>query len=188
MLPVIIILSDKFKKREVEKMLLCMDPEIGYTTYMCVDCGNTKKIPHSCKSRICSVCGKKHADEWAEKINKEMYAVPYRHIILTVTDKLWPYFEGNARLQKIMLDATANVMKEIVKEHNGKCKDTEYSIVETSKENGLNPFAYLTYLFEHLPNINVKDQDAIDALLPWSSSLPDYCRVPVKNISKDTQN
>ncbi len=44
------------EKREVEKMLSCMDPETGYTTYMCVDCGNTKKIPHSCKSRICSVC------------------------------------------------------------------------------------------------------------------------------------
>ncbi len=110
-------------------MLLCMDPENGYTTYMCVDCGNTKKIPHSCKSRICSVCGKKHADEWAEKINREMYAVPYRHIILTVTDKLWPYFEGNAKLQKIMLDTAASVMKEIVKEHNGKCKDAEPGMI-----------------------------------------------------------
>jgi hypothetical protein len=62
--------------REVEKMLGCMDPQKGYSVYMCVDCGKTKKLPHSCKSRICSVCGKKHADEWAEKINKEMYAVP----------------------------------------------------------------------------------------------------------------
>ncbi len=59
----------------------------------------------------------------AEKINKEIYAVPYRHIILTVTDKLWPFFEGNADLQKIMLDTAASVMKEIVKEHNGKSKD-----------------------------------------------------------------
>ena len=117
------------EKREVDKMLSCMDPENGYTTYMCVDCGNTKKIPHSCKSRICSVCGKKHADEWAEKINREMYAVPYRHIILTVTDRLWPYFEGNADLQKIMLDTAAGVMKEIVKEHNGKSKDAEPGMI-----------------------------------------------------------
>ncbi len=117
------------EKIEVDKMLSCMDPENGYTTYMCVDCGNTKKIPHSCKSRICSVCGKKHADEWAEKINKEMYAVPYRHIILTVTDRLWPYFEGNADLQKIMLDTAASVMKEIVKEHNGKSKDVEPGMI-----------------------------------------------------------
>jgi transposase len=34
---------------------------------------------------------------------------------------------------------------------------TIYSIVETAKENGLNPFTYLTYLFEQLPNVNLND-------------------------------
>lgn len=106
--------------REVEKMLSCMDPKKGYSVYMCVNCGKTKKLPHSCKSRICSVCGKKHADEWAEKINKEMYAVPYRHIILTVSDKLWVYFEGNSKMQKLMLDTAAKVMKDIVRNFNSK--------------------------------------------------------------------
>ena len=117
------------EKREVDKMLSCMDPEKGHSVYMCPECGKTKVVPHSCKSRICTVCGKKHADEWAEKINKEMYAVPYRHIILTVSDKLWPYFEGNSRLQKLMLDTAAAVMKEIVKEHNGKDKKAEPGMI-----------------------------------------------------------
>ncbi|WP_082225127.1 transposase zinc-binding domain-containing protein [Pseudobacteroides cellulosolvens] len=99
------------ERREVEKMLSCMDPEKGHSVYMCCDCGEAKILPHSCKSRICTVCGKKHADEWAEKVNKEMYAVPYRHIILTVSDKLWSYFEGNSTLQKLMLDTAAKVMK-----------------------------------------------------------------------------
>lgn len=49
-----------------------------------------------------------------------------------------------------------------------------YSIVETAKENGLNPFAYLQYLFERLPNL--EGDDALDSLLPWSSSLPDTVR------------
>lgn len=57
-----------------------------------------------------------------------------------------------------------------------------YSIVETAKENGLNPFEYLKYLFEQLPNIDVKDQEALDNLLPWSESLHDHCKVPNKNI------
>ena len=35
---------------------------------------------------------------------------------------------------------------------------TIYSIVETAKENGLNPFAYLMYLFERLPNIDIDDE------------------------------
>lgn len=52
-----------------------------------------------------------------------------------------------------------------------------YSIVETAKENGLNPFEYLTYLFEQLPNLDTNDKEALDQLLPWSSALPDFCRI-----------
>ncbi len=51
-----------------------------------------------------------------------------------------------------------------------------YSIVETAKENGLNPFAYLQYLFEQLPNLNSDDSSAFDAILPWSDTLPDTVR------------
>jgi transposase len=55
-----------------------------------------------------------------------------------------------------------------------------YSIIETAKENSLNPFTYLTYLFEQLPNSEVTDPAVLDALLPWSPTLPDICRVPNK--------
>jgi hypothetical protein len=52
-----------------------------------------------------------------------------------------------------------------------------YSIVETAKENGLNPYQYLMHLFEELPNIDVSNENAIDQLLPWSNSLPAHCRI-----------
>lgn len=55
-----------------------------------------------------------------------------------------------------------------------------YSIIETAKENNLNPYNYLTYLFERLPNIDLKDKDMIDQLLPWSAALPSNCRVNQK--------
>ncbi|GLG02806.1 hypothetical protein Alches_28480 [Alicyclobacillus hesperidum subsp. aegles] len=51
-----------------------------------------------------------------------------------------------------------------------------YSIVETAKENGLNPYLYLEYLFERLPNIQTDDQTATNDLLPWSDRLPDGIR------------
>lgn len=53
-----------------------------------------------------------------------------------------------------------------------------YSIVETAKENGLNPFAYLQYLFEQLPNVNTHDRDVMAALMPWSKTLPEQVRHP----------
>ncbi|SHJ00312.1 Transposase [Desulfofundulus thermosubterraneus DSM 16057] len=52
-----------------------------------------------------------------------------------------------------------------------------YSIIETAKENGLNPFQYLIHLFEKLPNLDLQDKDALDQLLPWSETLPPVCRM-----------
>jgi len=50
-----------------------------------------------------------------------------------------------------------------------------YSVVETAKENGLNPFAYLKYLFDQIPDCHTTD---LDRLLPWSATLPAECHVP----------
>ncbi len=57
-----------------------------------------------------------------------------------------------------------------------------YSIVETAKENGLNPQVYLKYLFEQLPNIDVTDIAALDLLLPWAPTVKANCAVPSKPI------
>lgn len=54
---------------------------------------------------------------------------------------------------------------------------TIYSIVETAKENGLNPFEYLKYLFDKLPNSDLTGINTLDGFMPWSSSLPEKCRV-----------
>jgi transposase len=53
-----------------------------------------------------------------------------------------------------------------------------YSIVETAKENALNPFKYLEHLFETLPNIHRADPDEIAKLLPWDQAVQDRCRIP----------
>jgi len=57
---------------------------------------------------------------------------------------------------------------------------TIYSIIESAKENGLNPLTYLQYLFEMLPNVDVNDSGVVDELLPWSSTLPPECRIKPK--------
>lgn len=57
---------------------------------------------------------------------------------------------------------------------------TIYSVVETARENGLNPFEYLKFLLEQLPNIDLNDKAVIDKLLPWSTNLPEYCKMEKK--------
>ena len=52
-----------------------------------------------------------------------------------------------------------------------------YSIIETAKENGLNPMNYLTYLFERMPNEDFKNNpDVFEFLFPWGN-LPQECHV-----------
>jgi transposase len=46
-----------------------------------------------------------------------------------------------------------------------------YSLIETAKENGLNPYEYLTLLFKQLPNLTSRQNDALDPLLPWHVQL-----------------
>lgn len=50
------------------------------------------------------------------------------------------------------------------------------SIVETAKENGLNPFEYLKYLFEQSTNIDIPNKEAVDPLLHWLPTIPLHCQ------------
>ncbi|MEA3640317.1 MAG: IS66 family transposase [Lamprobacter sp.] len=51
-----------------------------------------------------------------------------------------------------------------------------YSLVETAKANGLEPWAYLNHLFEHLPA--AKTPEAIAALLPHNLKMDDLNQQP----------
>ena len=52
-----------------------------------------------------------------------------------------------------------------------------YSIIETANVNGLNPFQYLKYLFEHLPNADIKRHpEHLDDVLPWNETIQQNCK------------
>ena len=53
-----------------------------------------------------------------------------------------------------------------------KASATAFSIIETAKENDLDPYEYLKYVFTKAPNL--KENESIDTLLPWNA--PDDCR------------
>ncbi|SEH40414.1 transposase domain-containing protein, partial [Selenomonas sp. KH1T6] len=52
-----------------------------------------------------------------------------------------------------------------------------YSVVETCKANDIDPFKYLVYLFERMPNMNFKiHPDELDELLPWNEEVQKNCK------------
>lgn len=99
--------------QEVEKMLQCRRPEGGFATYLCPECGHKITIPFSCKSKLCSRCGKKHTDLWSQSVAKSLLNTDHRHIVLTVPEVLWNTFINHNPLQKILLDTAAHIIKKV---------------------------------------------------------------------------
>ena len=51
-----------------------------------------------------------------------------------------------------------------------------FSIIETAKENGLDPYKYLTFIFKTAPRLDQSEPGWAEPLLPWNA--PDTCRIP----------
>ena len=52
-----------------------------------------------------------------------------------------------------------------------------FSMIETAKRNGLDPFGYLLFLLQELPKLGEKPVDEqLRDYLPWSTTIPAYCR------------
>jgi hypothetical protein len=68
----------------VLRMLACRTPLMGAHVYKCLKCGTIRKVPHSCKSRFCSVCGYVAIDRWIAKMFPILLNCWYHHVVVTV--------------------------------------------------------------------------------------------------------
>ena len=48
-----------------------------------------------------------------------------------------------------------------------------YSIIETTKANGLAVEKYLIYLFDMLSKLELRDKDTLKQYMPWSAEIPE---------------
>ncbi len=104
----------KHQIAEVEKMLGCGDAENGFATYICMNCGEKVRVAFRCKSRVCSSCGKVHAEEWAKQLSSRMFNVVHRHITFTVPDVLWGEFEREASWRGILFQAANATLRQVM--------------------------------------------------------------------------
>ena len=68
----------------VSKILSCRTFQLGYHLYQCPGCSKIRMIPHSCKSRFCSCCGKIATDKWTEERLSDILPVNYHHLVFTL--------------------------------------------------------------------------------------------------------
>ncbi len=98
----------------------------------------------------------------------------------------WPYLKNlflDGRLELSNNRAERSIKPFVIGRKNWLFSNTQkgarassviYSIIETAKENGLKPFAYLKLLFETMPNCTTGQ---IGELLPWSPAVQEKCKV-----------
>ena len=53
-----------------------------------------------------------------------------------------------------------------------------YSLIETAKENGLDPYRYLLWVLRNAPVLSQSDEPWAEQLSP--ANAPDECRIPLK--------
>ena len=104
---------------EVNKMLRCGTAKNGYATYICLNCGHTKQVCFSCKSRVCAACGKIHADEWAQSLTRRLFNVSHRPITFTIAAELWPILERTPDLRKVLFGAANRTLRNVLKMEPG---------------------------------------------------------------------
>lgn len=84
----------------IVKLLSCRNIIRGYHEYACcnTNCAHTKKIPHTCKSKACSSCGKKATELWLHKQQNILPKTTWQHITFTMPSQLWDFFWYNRHL------------------------------------------------------------------------------------------
>lgn len=105
----------------VERMRLCRTPQNGYKVYQCPECGTKKYVPFTCKSRLCTSCGTKAANQWADQINHKLLKVPHRHVVFTIPESMRELFK-NPDYQKILFQASKVTMEHMIKFSNKRSK------------------------------------------------------------------
>jgi len=87
---------------EVEKMLSCA--KRGYCLFECSGCGEVMVVHFGCNSRVCTHCGKRFTDKWAESIARKLFDVKHRHVVLTIPEELRLVFYEDRILLKVLMD------------------------------------------------------------------------------------
>lgn len=110
-------------QENVEKMLGCGDIREGYYEYYCEECGKTKRVGFTCKSKLCLRCFKGAVDDWLNQARKVLFeGVIHRQVVLTVPKQIRPLVLAEPEFMKAYMDSGAKSVKELIEEWRKKRK------------------------------------------------------------------
>ena len=97
--------------KEVKKMLSCK--QSCFVCY-CKKCNTYQVVQLGCNSRLCSCCGKRYTDQWAERLaNKVAKNIVHRHFTFSLPVELRRPIKQNRYLQKVISDSAFITIKKM---------------------------------------------------------------------------
>ena len=104
----------EIEKAKVEKMLSCKGLERECFLFYCNHCKKDILMPFGCNSRICSCCGKRYTDNWADMLsNRIMKWITHRYLVFGIPDMLWKFFKNNRKLRRVFMNAVYKTIKRV---------------------------------------------------------------------------
>ena len=96
--------------RDVNRMIQCKTPALGYSLFKCPECGKEKLVYNTCKSRFCNSCGIKYSKQRALNIESKLINGNHRHLVFTISDILWPLFLEDRNRLNLMFEAVSKTL------------------------------------------------------------------------------
>jgi len=94
--------------RILNALLTCRTPALGAHRYLCLDCGRSHFVPHSCRNRHCPLCQGQAARQWLAQQEASLLPVPYFHLVFTLPHVLNPLIRQNQLVLYTLLFSAAS--------------------------------------------------------------------------------
>ena len=96
--------------KNVNKVIHCGDPSLGYALYSCPHCGKIKYVPFRCKSRFCNTCGASYVSKRAKSISSKLINCKHRHLVFTIPSELRKFFRLDRSLLDVLFKASSQTL------------------------------------------------------------------------------
>ena len=117
--------------KEIQRIIDCMNKNLGCSVYQCPECGDFIFVGNTCKSRLCTSCGYKYKLERVENIMMTAYNCNHRQIVFTIPKEYRKYFFYPFDRINILFEAVNQTIYSILnvsfkKTKNGKTKKYKF--------------------------------------------------------------
>lgn len=104
----------------ITQILSCKNYVKDHAQYYCSNksCLHEKRVPFTCKHRMCNSCGKVASDKWVAKQKQVLPKCSFQHITFTMPCELWPIFERNRHLLNKLPTLAAQSVLKLAKKKN----------------------------------------------------------------------